>query len=84
MRTTIDIDDELLRQAKEWAARTDRSLRQIIDDALRETFKRVARQQDGGPVELPVSSQPPGLCPGVDLDHSAALLELMEQPDASS
>jgi len=84
MRTTIDIDDGLLRRAKELAARTNRPLRGVIEDALRETFSRAARQRREGPVELPVSSQSPGLCPGVDLDNSAGLLDLMEQADAPS
>jgi hypothetical protein len=84
MRTSIDIDDGLLRRAKELAAQTDRTLRNVIEDALRESFGRAARQENSEPVRLAVSSQPLGLCPGVDLDDSAALRELMEQPDAPS
>ena len=33
--------------------------------------------------KLGVSSQPPGLCEGVDPDDSAGLLDLMEPPDAA-
>jgi hypothetical protein len=82
MRTTLDIDDDLLRRAKELAARTRRTLTSIFEDALREVLSRRTARSSRRRVNLPVSDQPPGLCPGVDLDHTAALLELMEQPDA--
>ena len=84
MRTTVDIADDLLRRAKEVAAATQRPLRTVIEDALRETFGRVDRGEKSDPVKLIVSSQPPGLCPGVDLDHSAGLLDVMEKTDAPS
>lgn len=80
MRTTIRIDDQLLREAKEFAARSGRSLTSIIEDALRETL---SRQRDSGqrePVRL-VTVGGKGLLPGVDLDDSAALLDLMESSD---
>ena len=79
MRTTIDINDDLFRQAKEAAARSNRPLREVIEDALREALARSAGQGTAKPTELPVSSQPPGLCPGVDLSDSAGLLDLMER-----
>ena len=82
MRTTIDIEDDLLRRAKEVAARTNRPLRQVIEDALREVFGRAERQARRGRVKLKVSRRRGGLRPGVDIDNSAALLDLMEEGDA--
>jgi len=79
MRTTVDIDADLLRRAKEVAARTRRPLREVIEDALRETLGRTAAPGQNQAGKLPVSTQPPGLCPGVDLDDSAGLLEVMER-----
>ena len=79
MRTTIRLDDQLLAEAKRLAARTGRSLTAVVEDALREV---VARQSDGGrrsPVRLTTVGGP-GVLPGVDLDDSAALLDLMESP----
>ena len=84
MRTTIDIEDGLLRRAKQVAAETKRTLRSVVEDALRESIGRAKRQETSERVRLAVSSQPPGLCPGVDLDHSAALRDLMEQPSVPS
>jgi len=82
MRTTINIDDALLAQAKQVAARTGRSLTDVVEDALRESLHRrhgTARQA----VKLPVFGED-GLQPGVDLDDSAALLDLMEQDDSTA
>jgi predicted transcriptional regulator len=38
MRTTIRIDDQLLKKAKQLAARSGKSLTSIIEDALRESL----------------------------------------------
>ena len=79
MRTTINLDDVLLAEAKQVAARTGRSLTAVVEDALRESLRRrqdTARQA----IELPVFGEG-GVQPGVDLDDGAALLDLMEQDD---
>jgi hypothetical protein len=82
MRTTINLDDALLAEAKQVAARTGRTLAAVVEDALRESLhrrQRTARQA----VELPVFGEG-GAQPGVDLDDSAALLDLMEQDDGET
>ncbi len=84
MRTTIRLDDQLLKSAKRLAHDTGRSLTAVIEDALRQTLaRRTAMKQVRKPVTLTtVSGQ--GLRPGVDLNDSAALLAFMEQPRGSS
>jgi hypothetical protein len=82
MRTTIRLDDDLLRQAKHLAAKTHRTLTSVIEDALREVLSRTANRARRRRVTLRTSDQRPGVLPGVDLDHSAALLDLMERDDA--
>lgn len=82
MRTTIRLDDQLLREAKRLAADTDRTLTAVIEDALREAIARRSHQSEREPVHLPTF--PGRLLPGVDLDDSASLLDLMEGPDAPS
>lgn len=84
MRTTLDIDDQLLRQAKREAARTKRSLRAVVEDALRERFARRGKRKSHDHITLITSDQPPGLCPGVDLDRWVDLLDVMEAPDDPS
>lgn len=77
MRTTIRVDDALLAQAKLTAARTGRTLTKVIEDALRESFAR-DRSNETAAVALPTFAGD-GLQDGVDLDDSAALLDLMER-----
>ena len=76
MRTTVDLPADLLAEAKERAAREGRSLSDVVGDAVRSSFARSAAAS-AEPVELP-SFDGGGLQPGVDLDDSAALLDLME------
>ena len=77
MRTTIRLDDHLLAEAKRFALRTGRTLTAVIEDALRTAVARGRGRRRGGRVELP-TFRGSGLLPGVDLDDSAALLEVME------
>ena len=80
MRTTINLDDDLLRDAKQHAAATGRTLTAVIEDALRAQLSpRAGRRR---PLELPTFSGN-GLQPGVDLDSNAALLDLMEPEPGS-
>jgi hypothetical protein len=81
MRTTIRLDDELLTAAKRHAVETGRTLTAVIEDALRAALAHSAAARTAR-VELPVGNAAGVLQPGVDLDDSAALLELMETPDA--
>jgi hypothetical protein len=79
MRTTIRLDDQLLREAKAAAALAGRSLTDLIEDALRESL---ARRRAVGRRRLEKLPTFHGrLLPGVDLDDSAALLDLMEAED---
>ena len=82
MRTTIHLPDDLLAQAKRTALESGTTLTGVIEEALRE---RLARREApaAGPVELTTFGGS-GLQPGVDLDDSAALLELMERTDAAA
>ena len=82
-RTTLTIEDSLLAEFKQLAARSHQSLSGVIQDALREAL--AARQTHGplAPVDLPVFRGGRGLQPGVDLDSTAALLDLMDQADAA-
>ncbi len=52
----------------------------VIEDALRQMLAQRQQLSPEPPVELHTVSGK-GLQPGVDLDDSAALLELMEQND---
>ncbi len=77
MRTTIRLDDHLLREAKARAARAGRSLNEFIEDALR-TAVLADREAPAHTPVIPVFRGGNGLRPGVDLDNNAALLALMD------
>jgi hypothetical protein len=78
MRTTVRLDERLLVQAKREAARRGETLTALLERALRLVL---AKQPSGSKrvrVELPVSSATGGTLPGVDLDDSASLLDVLE------
>ena len=79
MRTTIRLDDRLLRELKKHAAARGHTLTAVIDEAVRQFLARTAA--GGGRPKAPpfrVITFKSALRPGVDLDDSAALLDLME------
>jgi len=82
MRTTIRIDSELLAEAKKLAAESRKSLTAVIEDGLREILSRKKHKGQIKPLKL-TTLKGKGVQPGVDLDDSAALLDLMESDDAS-
>ena len=80
MRTTIQIDDDLLTDAKLFAARSGKTLTSVIEDALRAALARSLPSPDRERVILTTVAGN-GLQPGVDLDDSAALLAHMDISD---
>jgi hypothetical protein len=74
------MDDDLLREAKSLAATTGRTLTQVIEDSLRETLARRAAARARPRVRLR-TCKGEGLQPGIDLDNSAALWDLMDGLD---
>lgn len=79
MRTTLNLDDHLLAEAKRLAATRGSTLTAVMEDALRIVVRRADEAGNREAVKLPSFGEPgAGFMPGVDLDDSAALLELME------
>ena len=81
MRTTIRIDDVLLKEAKTVAAASGRTLTELMEVALRESLGRRRVSEKRERVILP-TFKGDGLMPGVDLNDSAGLLDIMERADA--
>jgi plasmid stability protein len=80
MRTTVNIDDDLLAEIKVIAGRKHASLGDVVDDALREYLAE--RQKPvvdfswaDVAVEVPGDR---GLRPGVNWRSNSAMLDLME------
>jgi hypothetical protein len=78
MRTTINIDDQLLMQAKVQAAASGVTLAQLIEDALRESLIRRENVENRERVRM-ITMKGTGTRPGIDLDNSQSLLEIMER-----
>lgn len=78
MRTTVRLNEGLLRQAKREARKRGQTLTSMIEEGLRLTLARSRPPRHRRRVELPVSSAGGGVAPGVDLDNSAALLDKIE------
>lgn len=78
MRTTIRLDNQLLAEVKQLAARTGRTLTAVIEDALRQMLARGKTPGKRSRLKL-LTFRGEGLQPGVDLDDTAALLESMDE-----
>ncbi len=76
MRTTVRLHEPLLAEAKKYAAETG-TLTAVIEDALREMLARQKQLTNRRRVRLP-TFRGGKLQPGVDLEHTSALLDLME------
>jgi hypothetical protein len=79
MRTTVRINDELLKRAKKCAQDEGRSLTSLIEEGLRVILAEplaVSRER----LELPVSQAGGGVLPGVDLNRTCDLEEVMRTP----
>ena len=79
MRTTITIDDTLLRRLKEESARTDRTLGSLIEDAVRAAYERRSTTQHD--LEPLVTFGGDGLMPGVDITDLRSLRDLMDEDE---
>jgi len=75
MRTTIRLDENLLRELKEVALATETTMTSLIEQALREALARRKEPVRQAP-SLPRFNSP--FQPGVDLDSNERLLDLMD------
>ena len=77
MRTTIHINDHLFARLKEVAARTGRTMTSVIEDALRQSMAQ-SRPKARKAIRLTTVGGK-GPKPGVDLDDTASLFDLMDR-----
>lgn len=79
MKTTLLLDDEIHRQAKQASARLGIPLTRFIEEAIRLRISTEAARR-GEPIrKLPICRSKGGLQSGVDLNNTAALLDLLDQ-----
>ena len=80
MRTTIELDDDLLKQLREQAFRTRIQLRRVVNAALRKAVEgeRSPRRQ---PYHCPTFAMGQPVAPGIDLDKALRLAGALEDAE---
>jgi hypothetical protein len=79
MRTTVRLDEGLLREAKAEASRKGETVTALIERGLRLVLARGrARGRRRARITLPVSRATGGTQPGVDLDDSSAVMDRLD------
>lgn len=77
MKTTLDLDDALMRSAKAYAAQQGSSLTRLIEDSLR-IHLRAKKRPGAAPRRLPaikVYRGKGGLLPGIDPTSNRSMLD---------
>jgi hypothetical protein len=75
MKTTLDIDDELLVKAKAVSAREKKSLTTLIEEGLRLRLRRSQSRVGSGKHALPVYRGKGGLVKGIDPRSNRSMLD---------
>jgi len=77
MRTTLNLDDAVVRAVKKEALRSGRTMTEVIEEALRETLfrKKVAPKKR---FRLEMGTVKGSLNPGIDLTDRGNLIDTME------
>ena len=78
MRTTVRLDDSLLEQARREAQRRGETLTSLVEKGLRLELIHSKPSTQRRRVVLPVSKAGGGVMPGVDLNNSAALSDILD------
>ncbi len=77
MRTTVNLDDQLLMSAKHRAVEENVTLARIIENALRDALAKP--RAESKTIKL-VTASGLGVKPGVDLSNGRALQGIMDDP----
>ena len=78
LSTTVLLEESLLEQAKAEADRQNKTLDSLIEDGLWLVLREARTPVRRGKVVLPVSTRTGGTLPGVDINNSAELLDIMD------
>ncbi|MCZ6579144.1 MAG: CopG family transcriptional regulator [Gammaproteobacteria bacterium] len=77
MRTTIRLDDQLLEMTKQYALSHGKTFTAIVEDALREKLMTRSPTKKQSRIKLKTVNGK-GVNPGIDLDDTSSLLDVME------
>jgi hypothetical protein len=77
MKTTLNLNDQLLAEAKALAARQRTSLTRVIEEGLQLRLRARGDAPARGPVHLPVFQGRGGLAAGIDPTSNKAMLDAL-------
>jgi len=75
MRTTLNLDDQLLDAARHRAIEDKVSLARVVEGALRESLSKPLRTNE---TVCLITASGIGVKPGIDLDDGRGLLDIMD------
>jgi hypothetical protein len=81
MRTTLNLQDDLMRAAKQEAAQRGITLTALMEEALREHLRN-SEERASQSFRLRLVTVEGGPTPGVDLDDRRSLYDAMDDPRA--
>jgi len=81
MRTTLTIDDDLMRELKQKANETGSPIKEVVNKALRTGLKEIDKPKPSKPYKCKTFSL--GYPPRADLDHALDLAEKLEAEEIS-
>ena len=79
MRTTLTIDDDLVRQLREKAHRTGSSFKEVVNKAIRAGLAQIDKPRQNKPYKC--KSYSLGYPPRADLDHALNLADRLESDE---
>jgi hypothetical protein len=84
MRTTVRLDENLLARAKEFAAKKRMTFTKLLEESLRSFLAQAKKTTPNKQrIQLP-TFRGTGVHPGVDINNSASLLDIMDGSEIRS
>ncbi|MGH8453965.1 MAG: DUF6364 family protein [Nevskiales bacterium] len=80
MKTTLDIDDRLLREAKAMAARERKSLTRLIEEGLSLRLRPSQGRAAKPKIDLPIFRGGGGMAPGINPLSNKSIYDAEDEP----
>jgi hypothetical protein len=81
MRTTLTIDDDLVRELREKAHKTGSPFKEVVNSAIREGLEQLDKPKQINPYKCKTYSL--GYPPSADLDRSLSLADRLESEEVA-
>ena len=81
MKTTLDIDDRLLAEAKALAAKEQTTLTRLIEEGLSLRMRPLGSRPRKVKIDLPVSRAGGGLYPHIDYNSNRSMFDAIDEDE---